>query len=160
MVDIVSKTANIGEYDAYIVEIATGIELENEITKALDDNFEKVGEKLGEDQVYVRAYNEDVYDSLLRHLDKTLSEMSLPALAVLDTHPDDLTPDDRCILIEFGAAESRREVTRELDWLISELQDDEFMNSLTWKQRKEKIEEHMKRVGGPGRAVVSLMTLV
>jgi hypothetical protein len=160
MVEIVSKAANIGDYEAYLVEIAEGVELENEVTKALDENFEKVGAKLREDQVYIRTYDTEVYDALLRHLEMTLTEISLPPLAVLATHPDDLSADNRCILIEFGDAESRTAVTRKLDWLISQLQDDEFMRSLTWQRKKEMIEENMKRLGGPGQTMVSLITLI
>lgn len=160
MVEIVSNIANIGDYDAYVIELANEFKLEDEVTRALDNNFRDMGRILGEDQVYVQSYEDDVYEFFWDNVDFEPYEVSLPALLILDKHPQDIDAEDEGILIELGDAESEREVTRTLEDILRLLDREDFMKAFTWKQRKENIIDILKSLGVYGEVAVSLLSFI
>lgn len=160
MTQLVSNISNIGSYDAYVIELSDRSGYENEITRALDRNFGQIGRNLGENQVYVREYETEVSDFLFERLDKDPFGLDLPALLILDKHPAQLDENDECILIELGDFNSEREVTRIMSLIQGHLKNEDFMTSLTWNQRKQRIKNALQTIVAPGQIAISVLSLL
>lgn len=160
MAQIVSTISNIGYYDAYVIELSSGPRFNDEIYCALDENFGPMGEVLGENQVYVREYGTEVSEFFFDHLGIGPYDLDLPALLILDKHPNQLDENDKCIVLELGEFNSKREVTRTMELIRRHLQDGDFMTSLTWEQRKRQLSQALEAISTPGQIIISVLSVV
>lgn len=160
MAQTVSTISNIGYYGAYVIELSHGPGLVDEISRALDDNYERMGGSLKEDQVYVREYGTEVSEFFFNHLGIEPYDLDLPALLILDKHPNQLDEDDKCIILELGEFNSEREVTRTMELIQRHLQDGDFMTSLTWEQRKRQLSQALEAISTPGQIMISVLSVI
>ena len=64
-----------------------------------------------------------------------------------------------CILFELNGISNSTEVTKILQIVCDHVQEEEFMNSLSWKKRKMRLKRATERVFGVGGFGISVISL-
>jgi len=181
MVEIVSQIANVGEgYDAYVIELSGPYPLEDEITNALDKNFQQIGESLGSNQAYVRSFSTEATEFFHSHVDISPHSIDYPALIIMANAPREFKnseinvprtlsdyfmdflqdSDDNAILIELGHLESESEVRQVLERVLRHLEDENFMTKLSREEQKYELKNIFKKLSTPAESAITVITLI
>jgi hypothetical protein len=137
----VGRLANIGRlgepYHGYILAIFSS--LEGPIQKVLRENFDKLGELIGVDNVLAKPHGKAIREvkNLLIHLG--LNVGIGPCLLISDKHPLELVRGDRVIFMDLGNLNQEQEALRVFIDIARCLTEENFISSLSWQQRKRKL---------------------
>ncbi|SNR43018.1 hypothetical protein [Halorubrum vacuolatum] len=170
-----NNLVRIGAYDGYILELRPEPDLRDEVTLALDDNFERVGEYL-DDEIYIRFSSLRMSDLPERVEEKWSGNH--PALVVFEDHPGYLAKAEEkvdkntrknifyrklsesdCILFELNGISNSTEVTKILQIVCNHVQEEEFMNDLSWEKRKICLRRAVEQADGIGGFTISVLSL-
>lgn len=181
MVEIVSQMANVGEsYDAYVIELSGIYPLEDEISKALDENFERIGEYMGEDQAYIKSFSTEATEFFHEYVDISPGSVDYPALIIMANPPSELKAneqnvsrtfidffkelsqesDSNAILIELGHLESKSEVTQVLERILIHLEDEQFMTEISREEQKIRLKNIFREISAPAESAISIISLI
>lgn len=137
MVDIRTAIAKVDEHNGYIIEVRHPDDFTDEVTEALDENFEQMGATIGDGNAYVRFTDRDADEELTNRLDRSIDLESMPWMILLDKHPEIVESGDECLVMELGKFESKREVVIALRKAREALNDERFMRRMSIEQRIE-----------------------
>ena len=145
---------DVGEYEGYVIRADHAPEhgMSSTVRESLDEFNETFSRILGPNHVYVRPLNrednkdiienvrQNVLDEALRDGEAEYSEFdgTLPWLIATDKHPNNLSPEDQCVILELGKLDSDTEVERTLRNVAKFVQSREY-ERLSWETRIERI---------------------
>ena len=155
MVDIRTAIAKVDEHDGYIIEVRHPDDFTDEVTEALDENFEQMGATIGDGNAYVRFTDRDADEELINKLDRSVDLHSMPWLILLDKHPDVVESGDECLIMELGKLESKREVVIALRKAREALNNKRFMRRLSIEQRVEWLRDALSPLESGAQFVIT-----
>lgn len=145
---------DVGEYEGYVIRADHAPEhgMSSTVRESLDKFNETFSRILGPNHVYVKPLDREDNKNLIENvrqniLDETLrdgkaeySEFdgTLPWLITTDKHPNNLSPEDQCVILELGKLDSDTEVERTLRNVAEFVQSGEY-GKLSWETRIDRI---------------------
>lgn len=145
---------NVEEFEGYVIRADHAPEhgMSSTVRESLDNFNETFSRILGPNHIYVRpldsednktiieSVRQNILDEALRDGEAEYSEFdgTLPWLIATDKHPNNLSPDDQCVILELGRLDSDTEVERTLRNVAEFVQSGEY-EKLSWETRIDRI---------------------
>ena len=141
-------STNLGEIEgseAYILEVS----LEDENPHPIHDlTLEKIGEEMGENQLYIQTTDRAGTSELISRIDEKVDLNRTPLLLLLDRDPLEATSAG---VVYLDDIESKEETVALIRELVQRLYSSEFMDEYsTWNERMTQISPYLIATVGIG----------
>ncbi|KXA92192.1 hypothetical protein AKJ66_04555 [candidate division MSBL1 archaeon SCGC-AAA259E22] len=147
--------SDIDRYDGYLIEISLPAAFANAISRSLAESTKNLKSKLGQNNVYIKLGESQTFD-ILEDLDLNPLEPELPALLLLDKHPEELKDTDEVILVKLGALEKSKEVPLVLDEICQLMNEKDFLSNFSLDQKIRKLKESFEDYTNVGVSLASV----